>query len=128
RVSLAVGLIAVIISLTIGIFFGAVAGYYRGAIDEVIMWLVNVTWSIPTLLLVFAITLALGKGFWQIFIAVGITMWVSVARLVRGQILSVRELEYVEATQALGFSDFRTIVRHIWPNIMGPDMVIAASN
>ena len=81
-----------------------------------------------TLLLVFAITLALGKGFWQIFIAVGLTMWVNVARLVRGQVMAVRELEYVEATRALGFSDFRTIVSHIWPNIMGPVMVIAAAN
>jgi peptide/nickel transport system permease protein len=79
-------------------------------------------------LLVFAITLALGKGFWQVFIAVGLTMWVSVARLVRGQVMAVRELEYVEATRALGFSHARTIVRHIWPNIMGPVMVIAASN
>lgn len=92
------------------------------------MWFINVIWSIPTLLLVFAITLALGKGFWQVFIAVGLTMWVNVARLVRGQVLGVRELEYVEATRALGFSNFRTIVRHIWPNIMGPVMVIAASN
>jgi len=128
RVSLAVGLIAVIISLTIGIFFGAVAGYYRGVIDEVIMWLVNVTWSIPTLLLVFAITLALGKGFWQIFIAVGLTMWVSVARLVRGQVIALKELEYIEAAKALGLSNSRIIVRHILPNILGPLMVIAASN
>ena len=88
RVSLAVGLIAVLISLTLGIILGALAGYYRGWVDEVIMWLVNVTWSIPTLLLVFAITMAMGKGFWQIFIAVGLTMWVSVARLIRGQVMA----------------------------------------
>jgi ABC-type dipeptide/oligopeptide/nickel transport system permease subunit len=128
RVSLSVGLITVIISLTIGLILGSLAGYYRGKTDEIIMWFINVIWSIPTLLLVFAITLALGKGFWQVFIAIGLTMWVNVARLVRGQVLAVRELEYVEATKALGFSDSRTIVRHIWPNIMGPVMVIAASN
>lgn len=128
RVSLSVGLITVIISLTIGLILGSLAGYFRGKTDDIIMWFINVIWSIPTLLLVFAITLALGKGFWQVFIAVGLTMWVSVARLVRGQVLAVRELEYVEATKALGFSDFRTIVKHIWPNIMGPVMVIAASN
>jgi ABC-type dipeptide/oligopeptide/nickel transport system permease subunit len=128
RVSLSVGLITVIISLTIGLILGSLAGYYRGRTDNIIMWFINVIWSIPTLLLVFAITLALGKGFWQVFIAVGLTMWVNVARLVRGQVLAVRELEYVEATKALGFSDFRTIVRHIWPNIMGPVMVVAASN
>jgi ABC-type dipeptide/oligopeptide/nickel transport system permease subunit len=128
RVSLSVGLITIIISLSIGLILGSLAGYFRGKTDDIIMWFINVIWSIPTLLLVFAITLALGKGFWQVFIAVGLTMWVSVARLVRGQVLAVRELEYVEATRALGFSNFRTIVRHIWPNIMGPVMVIAASN
>ncbi len=128
RVSLSVGLITVIISLSIGLVLGSLAGYFRGATDDIIMWFINVIWSIPTLLLVFAITLALGKGFWQVFIAVGLTMWVNVARLVRGQVLAARELEYVEATRALGFSAFRTIVRHIWPNIMGPVMVIAASN
>ncbi|MDZ4795120.1 MAG: ABC transporter permease [Bacteroidota bacterium] len=128
RVSLSVGLITVIISLSIGLVLGSLAGYFRGRTDDIIMWFINVIWSIPTLLLVFAITLALGKGFWQVFIAVGLTMWVNVARLVRGQVLGVRELEYVEATRALGFSNFRTIVRHIWPNIMGPVMVIAASN
>jgi ABC-type dipeptide/oligopeptide/nickel transport system permease subunit len=128
RVSLSVGLITVIISLSIGLILGSLAGYFRGRIDDFIMWFINIIWSIPTLLLVFAITLALGKGFWQVFIAVGLTMWVNVARLVRGQVLGVRELEYIEATRALGFSDFRIIVRHIWPNIMGPVMVIAASN
>jgi len=128
RVSLSVGLITVLISLSIGLVLGSLAGYFRGRTDDIIMWFINVIWSIPTLLLVFAITLALGKGFWQVFIAVGLTMWVNVARLVRGQVLGVRELEYVEATRALGFSNFRTIVRHIWPNIMGPVMVIAASN
>ena len=128
RVSLSVGLIAVVISLTIGIFLGTVAGYFKGWIDDVVMWLINVIWSIPTLLLVFAITLLLGKGFWQVFIAVGLTMWVNVARLVRGQVLSVRELEYIEATRALGFSHTRTILLHILPNILGPVMVIAASN
>ena len=128
RVSLAVGLIAVIISITLGIILGAIAGYYRGWADDVIMWLVNVTWSIPTLLLVFAITMALGKGFWQIFIAVGLTMWVSVARLIRGQVLSIKELEYVQAAKALGLSDTRIIIKHILPNILGPVLVIAASN
>ncbi len=128
RVSLSVGLITVIISLSIGLLLGSLAGYYRGRTDDIIMWFINVIWSIPTLLLVFAITLALGKGFWQVFIAIGLSMWVNVARLVRGQVLAVRELEYIEATRALGYSGMRTIVKHIWPNIMGPVLVIAASN
>ncbi len=128
RVSLSVGLIAVLISLTLGILLGALAGYYRGWIDEIIMWLINVTWSIPTLLLVFAFTMAAGKGFWQIFIAVGLTMWVNVARLVRGQMLAIKELEFVQAAKALGFTDSRIILRHILPNIAGPLIVIAAGN
>ena len=128
RVSLSVGLITVLISLTVGIILGAIAGYFRGTADDVIMWLINVIWSIPTLLLVFAITLLLGKGFWQVFIAVGLTMWVNVARLVRGQVLATRELQYVEAARALGFSNLRIIARHILPNILGPILVIAASN
>ena len=128
RVSLSVGLITVLISLTIGIVLGAIAGYFKGRADNIIMWLINVIWSIPTLLLVFAITLLLGKGFWQVFIAVGLTMWVNVARLVRGQVMVTKELQYVEAGKVLGFSDFRIIVHHILPNIFGPVMVIAASN
>jgi len=128
RVSLSVGFIAVLLSLGIGIFLGLLAGYYGGKTDKLIMWFVNVIWSIPTLLFVFALTLILGKGFWQVFIAVGLTMWVNVARLVRGQVLEARELEYVEAARALGFSDTRIIYRHILPNIFGPVMVIAAAN
>ena len=128
RVSLSVGLIALIISLTIGVLLGALAGYYKGWVDNIIMWLINVIWSIPTLLLVFAITLLLGKGFWQVFIAVGLTMWVNVARLVRGQVMQVKEMEYIQAARALGFSNARIIIKHILPNIFGPVMVIAASN
>lgn len=128
RISLSVGLIAVIISLSIGVLLGSIAGYFGGRTDDIIMWLINVVWSIPTLLLVFAITLALGKGFWQIFIAVGLTMWVGVARLIRGQVMAIKQMEYIEATRALGFSHSRTIISHILPNVMGPVMVIAASN
>jgi peptide/nickel transport system permease protein len=128
RVSLSVGSIAVLISLTLGILLGSLAGYYRGRTDDIIMWFINVVWSIPTLLLVFAITLVLGKGFWQVFVAVGLTLWVSVARMIRGQVFSIRELEYIEATRALGYSDLRTIGVHILPNVMGPVLVMGASN
>lgn len=128
RVSLAVGLIAVVISLSIGIVLGLFAGYFGGRTDDVVMWFINVVWSIPTLLLVFAITLALGKGFWQVFIAVGLTLWVNTARIIRTQVLSIRELQYIEAAKALGASHFRIIFRHILPNALGPVMVMAASN
>ncbi len=141
-ISLSVGLIAVLISLLIGIPLGALAGYFRAEaptfrifgrrirwpVDDAIMWLVNVIWSIPTLLLVIAITLALGKGFVQVFIAVGLTMWVEVARIVRGEVIRTREMEYVEAARALGYDHGRIIFRHILPNVMGPVIVISAAN
>jgi len=128
RVSLSVGLIAVIISLTIGITLGAVAGYFGGKADTCISWLMNVIWSLPSLLLVIAISFALGKGFWQIFIAVGLSTWVDVARLVRGQVRALKEVEFVEAAKALGFSSSRIIIRHILPNIAGPVLVMASAN
>lgn len=128
RVSLSVGFIAIVIALFFGIILGSLAGFFRGRTDDVIMWLINVVWSIPTLLLVIAITFALGKGFWQVFIAVGLTMWVDVARVVRGQIMSLRENEYIEAAKALGLTDFRIIRNHILPNITGPVIVISAAN
>ncbi len=128
RISLSIGFIAVGISLVIGITLGAMAGFFRGWIDNVVMWFVTVVWSIPLLLLVIAITMAMGKGFWQVFVAVGMAMWVEVARIVRGQILSIREKEFVEACRALGFSSFRTIAKHILPNILGPVIVISAAN
>ncbi|MCK4749383.1 MAG: ABC transporter permease, partial [Bacteroidales bacterium] len=128
RISLSVGFISVAISLIIGLFLGSLAGYFRGLTDDIIMWFINVVWSIPTLLLVIAITLVLGKGFWQVFVAVGLTMWVEVARVVRGQVLGVREKEYVQAARALGFSDLRILYRHILPNVISPVIIISAAN
>ena len=127
-ISLSVGFIAVLISLLIGVTLGAIAGYFRGWVDEIIMWFINVIWSIPALLLVIAITMVIGKGWDKTFIAVGLTMWVEIARVVRGQVLSVREKEYVEAGKALGFSSGRIILRHVLPNTTGPIIVIAAAN
>lgn len=128
RISLIVGFIAVALSLAIGIFLGSLGGFFRGRVDDLTVWLINVVWSIPTLLLVIAITFALGKGIGQVFIAVGLTMWVEVARIVRGQIFSVREMTYVEAGKALGFKNIRIIMRHIMPNIINPIIVVSASN
>ncbi len=128
RVSLAVGIMAVIISLLIGISLGAIAGFFGGWLDTAITWLINVIWSLPALLLVIAISFALGKGFWQVFVAVGLSMWVEVARMVRGQIMSVKQTEYVEAGKALGFSNARIILKHILPNIAGPILVVASAN
>jgi len=192
RVSISVGLLAALISLIIGLFFGSIAGFYQKSppkvsiwtipaviiaisiliflwgfpntlirilsvllfpivvillsslfekllsgfwdkkftlpVDDMVVWFINVFWSIPLLLLVFALVLALGREFWQIYLAVGLTMWVEIARIVRGQFLSLREKEFVEASESLGFSDFRTITRHILPNCIGPIIVITAAN
>lgn len=128
RISLCVGFIAVLLSLMIGIVMGSLGGFFRGKVDNAVVWFINVVWSIPTLLLVIAITFALGKGIAQVFIAVGLTMWVEVARIVRGQILSIRETTFVEAGRALGFKNLRIIFRHILPNILNPIIVVSAAN
>jgi peptide/nickel transport system permease protein len=128
RVSLSVGFVSVFIALLIGVFLGAISGYFRGIVDDIIMWFINVVWSIPTLLLVIAISFVLGAGFWQIFIAIGLTMWVDIARVVRGQVISLREKEFVEASNALGFRPFTIIFKHIIPNITGTIIVVAAAN
>ncbi|MCR5190544.1 MAG: ABC transporter permease [Bacteroidales bacterium] len=128
RVSLSIGFVAVCIALLIGVFIGAAAGYFGGRTDSVILWFINVVWSVPSLLLVIAISFVLGSGFWQVFIAIGLTMWVDVARVVRGQFISLREKEYVEASKALGFHNFTIIFKHILPNITGTLTVISASN
>jgi ABC-type dipeptide/oligopeptide/nickel transport system permease subunit len=128
RVSLSVGFIAVLISLLVGVGLGTLAGYYRGWPDQCVGWLINVIWSIPSLLLVIAFSLALGKGLWQLFLAVGLTMWVDVARVVRGQVMALREREFVVAARAMGFSDGRIMLRHLLPNLTGPVVIMAAGN
>jgi peptide/nickel transport system permease protein len=128
RVSLGIGLMAVLVSLLLGVSLGALAGFFRGWVDRVIMWFVSVVWSIPTLLLAIALAFVLGKGTWQLFVVIGISSWVEVARLVRGQIFAIREQQYVEATQALGYRWPRVILRHILPNLLSPLIIVAAAN
>lgn len=132
RVSLSVGFISVLISLIIGIFFGALAGYFRGWVDDVIMWVINVFWSVPTLLLAMGLYISVGSWIENklvlIFIAVGLTTWVETARMVRGQVIVIREMEFVTAATSLGFGHARVIFLHILPNILGPIIVVACSN
>ena len=128
RISLSIGFIAVLISLVVGIFLGGVAGYLGGKTDRFILWLINVVWSIPSLLMVIAITLALGKGFWQVFIAVGLTMWVEVARLVRGLVLSIKEQTFIQAAKGMGFSSARIFIHHIFPLLIPSLIVIGTAN
>ncbi|MFT4970138.1 MAG: ABC-type dipeptide/oligopeptide/nickel transport system permease subunit [Chitinophagales bacterium] len=132
RVSLMVGFFAVLISSFIGIIVGGFAGFYRGWVDKLILWKMSVFWSIPTILLAMALFVSLKQYFssniWLVFIAIGITMWVGMARIVRGQMMVFRELQFVEAAGSMGFSDFRIIFRHILPNLLGPIVVVMASN
>lgn len=111
--------------------FSSIKKLYTIPVDSSIMWLINVVWSIPTILLAMSINFALGSlidSFWVIYIAVGLSMWVEVARVVRGQVLGIREMEYVQAARGLGYNDNRIIFKHILPNILGPIMVITSAN
>ncbi len=128
RVSLLVGLFAVLISLSVGILLGLIGGYFGGWIDNVLLFLINTLWSIPTILLVFAIVLSFGKSLTIIFLAVGLTLWIDVARIVRGQTISLREESFIKAGELLGYSKGRLIFRHILPNILNPLVVLAAAN
>jgi len=128
RISLSIGALAVLISLTIGILLGALAGYYGGKIDDLIMLMINTVWSIPILLFVFAIIIVMDRGFFQICLAVGLTMWVDVARIVRGQVIQLKNSSFIEATKSFGYRDFRVILYHLLPNIVGPIVVIASAN
>jgi ABC-type dipeptide/oligopeptide/nickel transport system permease subunit len=125
RVSLSVGILAQLISLTIGIILGSLSGYFRGSTDKIIMWLINVVWAFPTILLVISLSVVLGKGLWQAFVAIGLTGWVEVARVIRGQFISLREIEFVESAKALGFSSKRIIFRHILPNCLSSILVVS---
>lgn len=128
RISMTVGILAVIISLSIGILIGLIAGYAGGRTDDILMLIINIIWSVPTILLVFAIVLAMGRGIQIIYFAVGLTLWVDVARIVRGQVLSLKENIYIDAARSLGYNKNRILFKHILPNIMGPIWVVATGN
>ncbi len=128
RISLLVGFIAVAISLIIGLTLGLVAGYFGGFVDKLVSWFFNVVWSIPTLLLVIGLTVALGKGLFQVFLAVGLTMWIEVARVTRGQVISLKEQDFIRAAQLMGLPKIKILFKYILPNIIGPLLVISAAN
>jgi len=122
---LLVGFVAVGISILIGILIGAVAGYYRGWIDDVLMQFVDIMLSIPTFFLILAVIALVEPSIWNIMIVIGVTSWMGVARLVRGQFLALNEMDYVTAARALGAKDARMIFFHILPNAMSPVYVSA---
>ena len=129
HISLMIGFISVVISVLLGVTVGGVAGFFGGKIDAILMWLMTVVMSIPSIMMVVAVSIALeSKGMVVTFVAVGLTMWVEIARLVRGQIMGIKEKVYVEAAKALGFTEWRIIFRHIMPNVIDPLIVICTSN
>jgi peptide/nickel transport system permease protein len=125
RVSLLVGFVAVGIATLIGLVVGSVAGYYAGVVDQVLMRLVDLMLCIPTLFLILAVIAGLGPSIWNIMVVIGLTSWMGVARLVRAELLSLREREFVAAARALGATDARLILRHLLPNALVPVMVSA---
>lgn len=128
RISILVGFIAVGIALTAGVLVGLIAGLYRGWIDEVLMRVMDAIHAFPALVLALAITAALGAGISNVMIAIGIVYIPSYARLVHGQVLAVREREFVVAARVLGAPTWRLMFRHIWPNVTAPIIVQASLN
>ncbi len=129
RISLGIGFVSLLISLFVGIILGAIGGFFGGVVDSFVMWLMTVVWSIPSIMLVIAISLALqSKGVWVAFVAVGLTMWVDIARVVRGEIMTIKQKLFVEAARAFGLTNWRIIFRHILPNMLGSLIVISSSN
>ena len=126
RVSLTVGLISQGIALSLGITMGLLAGFYGGWVDEIVMRLADVTLAFPTLLLLIAMVAALQPSEAVVFATIGIVGWAGMARIVRGQVLVVRQLEYIQAIRALGAGDLRIMTQHILPNVVAP-VVIAAT-
>lgn len=127
RVSMGTGLVAMAISIALGTLVGLVAGYYRSWVDRVLSWFMQVLWSLPSVMLVLAFSLALGKGWWQVMLAIGLTMWVDVARMVRGQVMALREREFMLAARMLGLSDWNQMIKQLLPNLYKPLMVMASS-
>lgn len=125
RVSLGVGLGAVSMYLVIGTILGLVAGYARGVTEDVIMRLADILLSFPVMIIILTIVAMMGPSVWTIIFTIGVLSWPEIARLVRGEVLSLREQEFIEAARSIGLSDVRIIFRHILPNVLGPIVVAA---
>lgn len=119
RVSIIIGILGTIIEMTIGVIYGGISGYFGGMVDDIMMRIVEILLSVPYLIVVIIISLILGKGVISLVIAMTITGWCGMARIIRGQILQIREQEYVLAAQALGARPSRIIKKHLLPNTMG---------
>lgn len=125
RVSLHVGIVSVAVSMVIGVTLGLIAGYYGGLIDTIIMRIVDIFLSFPVILLAIALVASLGPGINNVIIALGFVYWTNYTRIVRGNVLSIKEEEYIQAAKTIGSSDFRIIFLNILPNTMAPIIVVA---
>lgn len=123
RMSISVGIVVAFCSLFLGTLYGALSGYVGGRVDNILMRIVDVMYTFPSLLLVILIMVLFGKGLFGIFFALTVVGWVSVSRLVRGQVLQVKEMQYIEAAHAIGSGHAKVIFKHILPNILGPIIV-----
>ena len=123
RVSLAVGIAATLVSLVIGVVYGAVAGFMGGKVDEAMMRFVDILYSLPFMFFVIILMVVFGRNIVLLFIALGAVEWLTMARIVRGQTLSVKRKEFIEAANAAGVSGWRIVLRHIIPNVLGPVVV-----
>lgn len=123
RVSLAVGLVATIVSLVIGVLYGATAGYLGGRIDDLMMRVVDVLYSLPFIFFVIILMVVFDRNFILLFVAIGAVEWLTMARIVRGQTLSIKQKEFIEAARAAGVGPFGIITRHVIPNVVGPVVV-----
>jgi oligopeptide transport system permease protein len=123
RISLAIGIVASLINLIIGVVYGGISGFFGGRIDSIMMRIVDILYSIPVLLYVILLMVVLEPGLTNIFIALGIGYWQRMARIVRGQILSLKEQEYVLAARTVGANHWRILFRHLFPNSMGPIII-----
>ena len=128
RISLTVGFVSVGLSLIVGVGVGLLAGFYRGVLDVVLMRIADVQLSFPFILLAITVIAVIGAGLWKLIFVMALTQWVQYARLVRAQVLSLREQDSVQATRALGASDTRIVLRHLLPNLIGPVIVLATLN
>ena len=123
RISLAVGLSATVVALTIGVTYGAVSGFVGGKLDAVMMRAVDILYSLPFTIFVILLMVFFGRNIILLFVAIGAVEWLTMARIVRGQVMSIKRMEFIEAAQALGFSRPRILFRHILPNVLGPIVV-----
>jgi peptide/nickel transport system permease protein len=128
RVSLSIGFLAMMLSLVIGVFIGLISGYFGGKIDLILTWLITVFWSVPTLLIALGLSFFLGKGYFQVLLATGLSSWVEVARVVRGQTMQLKNREFILSAKITGFSSFHIMFKHILPNLKGSLSVLATTN